>query len=111
MVPGSVHLSAEVHNKDPIANHQLTPLTGLEGAFSRGRLLSGMVLEDVLEYARVGQIFHKIEPLPAQQEIRKLGFGVANEAQPQPEITPWKKTPPISQGSSKECGTSQSSAC
>ena len=63
LIPGSVYLSAEVHNTDPVANHRLQPLTGLEGAFSRGRLLSGMVLEDILEYARVGQIFHKLEPL------------------------------------------------
>ena len=63
LIPGSVYLSAEVHNTDPVANHRLQPLTGLEGAFQRGRLLSGMVLEDILEYARVGQLFHKLEPL------------------------------------------------
>ena len=101
MVPGSVYLSAEVHDTDPTANHQLTPLTGLEGAFSRGRLLSGMVLEDVLEYARVGQIFHKIEPLPAQEEVNKLGFGVVSEAQPFPEATPLRKTAHISSGEFK----------
>ena len=101
LVPGSVYLSAEVYNTDPNANHQLTPLTGLEGAFQRGRLLSGMVIEDVLEYARVGQIFHKIEPLPAQEEVNKIGFGVASAAAPFPEATPVKVTPPISSGDFK----------
>ena len=101
LIPGSVYLSAEVHNTDATATHRLTPLTGLEGAFQRGRLLSGMVLEDVLEYARVGQIFHKIEPLPAQEEVNKLGFGVASEAAPIPEATPVKKTPHISSGVQK----------
>ena len=72
LIPGSVYLSAEEHNMDATVTHRLTPLTGLEGAFQRGRLLSGMVLEDVLEYARVGQIFHKLEPLTAQEEILSL---------------------------------------
>ena len=49
LIPSSVYLSAEVWNTDADATHQMTPLTGLEGAFSRGRLLSGMVLEDILE--------------------------------------------------------------
>ena len=69
LIPGSVYLSAEVHNTDATATHRLTPLTGLEGAFSRGRLLSGMVLEDVLEYSKVGSIFKKLEPATAQEEI------------------------------------------
>ena len=40
LIPGSVYLSAEVLNTDATATHRLTPLTGLEGAFQRGRLLS-----------------------------------------------------------------------
>ena len=60
----------------------------MEGAFQRGRLLSGMVLEDVLEYARVGQIFHKLEPLTAQEEINKLGLGVVNDPAHDNDLTP-----------------------
>ena len=105
LIPGSVYLSAEVHNTDPVANHRLQPLTGLEGAFQRGRLLSGMVLEDVLEYGRVGQIFHKLEPLTAQEEINKLGFGVVNDPgldlDANPGIAPKKKTLFIASGNYK----------
>ena len=105
LIPGSVYLSAEVHNTDATATHRLAPLTGLEGAFQRGRLLSGMVLEDVLEYARVGQIFHKLEPLTAQEEINKLGFGVVNDPEldldANPGIAPKKKTPFITSGDYK----------
>ena len=32
LIPGTVYLSAEVHNSDATANHRLAPLTGLEGA-------------------------------------------------------------------------------
>ena len=105
VIPGSVYLSAEVHNTDATNTHRLTPLTGLEGAFQRGRLLSGMVLEDVLEYARVGQIFHKLEPLTAQEEINKLGFGVvsdpAHDNDASPELAPKKKPPFIASGDYK----------
>ena len=94
-----------MHNTDATATHRLTPLTGLEGAFQRGRLLSGMVLEDVLEYARVGQIFHMLEPLTAQEEINKLGFGVVNDTDldlnANPGIAPKKKTPFIASGDYK----------
>ena len=105
LIPGSVYLSAEVHNTDPVANHRLQPLTGLEGAFQRGRLLSGMVLEDILEYARVGQIFHKLEPLTAQEEVNKLGFGVVADGDfdedDTPGIAPRKKLAYIAQGQFK----------
>ena len=94
-----------MHNTDATNTHRLTPLTGLEGAFQRGRLLSGMVLEDVLEYARVGQIFHKLEPLTAQEEINKLGFGVVNDPahdnDASPEIAHKKKTPFVASGDYK----------
>ena len=50
-------------------------MTGLEGAFSRGRLLSGMVLEDILEYSKVGSIFKKLEPKWAQEQMDTLQFG------------------------------------
>ena len=49
--------AAEVWNTSADVDERLTPLTGLEGAFTRARLLSGMVIEDIGEYARVGQIF------------------------------------------------------
>ena len=105
LIPGSVYLSAEVHNTDPVANHRLQPLTGLEGAFQCGRLLSGMVLEDILEYARVGQIFHKLEPLTAQEEVNKLGFGVVADGDfdedDTPGIAPRKKLAYIAQGQFK----------
>ena len=94
-----------MHNTDHVANHRLQPLTGLEGAFQRGRLLSGMVLEDILEYARVGQIFHKLEPLTAQEEVNKLGFGVVADGDfdedDTPGIAPKKKLPYIAQGAYK----------
>ena len=64
-----------------------------------------MVLEDVLEYARVGQIFHKLAPLTAQEEINKLGFGVVNhpdlDTDADPDIAPKKKTPYIASGGFK----------
>ena len=64
-----------------------------------------MVLEDVQEYARVGQIFHKLEPLTAQEEINKLGFGVVNDEaldlDANPGIVPKKKTPFIASGDYK----------
>ena len=53
LIPSSVYLSAEVHNTDGVVGHRLQPLTGLEGCFSRGRLLSGMVLEDILELSLI----------------------------------------------------------
>ena len=53
LIPSSVYLVAEVWNTSTTATERLTPVTGLEGAFSRGRLLSGMVLEDILEYSKV----------------------------------------------------------
>ena len=64
-----------------------------------------MVLEDVLEYARVGQIFHKLEPLTAQEEINKLGIGVVNDPahdnDANPELAPKQKTPYIAAGTYK----------
>ena len=51
LIPKSVYLVAEVWNTDDNNEHFLRPLTGLEGAFTRGRLLSGMVLEDVSQVA------------------------------------------------------------
>ena len=64
-----------------------------------------MVLEAVLEYGRVGQIFHKLEPLTAQEEINKLGFGVVNDPAHDndaiPEVAPKEKTPYIASGAYK----------
>jgi len=74
LIPSSVYLVCEVHNTSSVATERLTPVTGLEGAFSRGRLLSGQVLEDVLEYGRVGSIYYKLEPKPAQEQIDNLQF-------------------------------------
>ena len=84
LIPSSVYLVAEVWNSDADATHHMTPLTGLEGAFSRGRLLSGMVLEDILECARVGSIFKKLEPPWAQEEVDRAAetAGEASRADP-----------------------------
>ena len=64
-----------------------------------------MVLEDQLEYARVAQIYYKMEPLTAQEEINKLGFGVVNDGEfdedDTPGIAPKKKLPYIAQGAYK----------
>ena len=37
VIPSSIYLSAEVWNTSADAEERLTPLTGLEGAFTRGR--------------------------------------------------------------------------
>ena len=78
--PKSLYLVAEVHNTSSTPEERLMPLTSsLHGAFQRGRLLSGQVIEDILEYSRVGEIFHKLKPKWAQEEESKLGFPIINE--------------------------------
>ena len=63
----SIYLVAQIKNTGA-ANSELVPLSpDLSGAFERGRLLSGQVIEDVLEHSRVAQIMHKLKP--------KLGTG------------------------------------
>ena len=83
----------------------MTPLTGLEGAFTRGRLLSGMVCEDILEYARVGSIFEKLEPKWAQAEMDKLQFGKAPHGDYDRDVNPEQEpsliTPHVSPGQYK----------
>ncbi len=73
--PRSLYLVAEVHNTSDDDDARLVPLTSsLHGAFQRGRLLSGQVIEDILEYSRVGEILHKLKPPWAQEEESKMGF-------------------------------------
>ena len=68
----SIYLVAQIRNT---GTQPLVPLSpDLNGAFERGRLLSGQVIEDVLEHSRVAQIMHKLKPKWEQEEVRKMGF-------------------------------------
>ena len=65
--PESIYLVAEVHNVAVDDDARLVPLTSsLHGCFSRARLLSGQVIEDVLEYSKCTEILHKLKPKPAR---------------------------------------------
>ena len=50
--PESIYLVAEVHDVSVDDDAHLVPLTSsIHGCFQRARLLSGQVIEDVLEYS------------------------------------------------------------
>ena len=69
------HLSVLVKNTSATDDSNLVPLTkSINGAFSRGRLISGMVLEDVLEYARVSHIYDVMRPKQGSDMDRVMGF-------------------------------------
>ena len=66
--PESIYLVAEVHNVSDDDDAHLVPLTSsIHGCFQRARLLSGQVIEDVLEYSKCTEILHKLKPKPAQE--------------------------------------------
>ncbi len=69
-------VSCLVNNTSATTGSVLEPLTQtVHGVWSRGRLLSGQVLEDVLEYARTAEILHRLKPAVAQLDAsKKKGF-------------------------------------
>ena len=68
------HLSVLVKNTSRTEDSHLVPLTKfINGAFSRGRLISGMVLEDVLEYQRVSHIYDVMRPKQGSDMDRIMG--------------------------------------
>ena len=69
------HLSVLVKNTSTNIDAHLIPLTTtINGAFQRGRLISGMVLEDVLEYQRVNHIYDVMKPKAALEMDKTMGF-------------------------------------
>ena len=72
--PESKYLVAEVHNVSVDDDARLVPLTSsIHGCFQRARLLSGQVIEDVLEYSKCTEILHKLKPKPVQEEESRPG--------------------------------------
>ena len=88
--PSTLHLQCLVTNTASLANSFLVPLAmSTDGAFFRGRLLSGQVIEDVLEMARVSHLNGVLQPLAKQQEIQKLGFAGKPIAQTKSKRVLW----------------------
>ena len=76
--PKSIHVVADVFNTGIVP---LIPLvSNIHGCFSRARLMSGQILEDQLEAARVAEITYKLYPKWHQEEIEKMGFSRQNNA-------------------------------
>ena len=60
--PASLYMSVLVHN-DGGENQLLRPLTvSVDGCFQRGRLLSGQIIEDCLEYSRTSTMYNWLLP-------------------------------------------------
>ena len=73
--PATLYMQCVVNNTETTSGSVLVPLTSsINGAFSRGRLLSGQLLEDILMYGRVTHLYENLKSTVAQAEIKKLGF-------------------------------------
>ena len=73
--PATIHVSCLLHNDATDNDSVLRPLTtSVNGAFQRGRLLSGQVLEDINEYAKVSTLYHWLQPQAVLEETEKTGF-------------------------------------
>ena len=60
--PSSLILQCLVTNTASTANSTLVPLTfSINGAFNRGRLLSGQLLEDQLLYGRISHFYDNLK--------------------------------------------------
>ena len=99
------HLSVLVKNTTDVEDSHLVQLTkSINGAFSRGRLINGMVLEDVLEYQRVNHIYDVMRPKQGSDMDRIMVF--------QNSITPrlrLMKLFPFDTENLSECGISRAS--
>ena len=70
--PSTLYMQCLVTNTSSTANAKLKPLTpSIEGAFNRGRLLSGQILEDMLLYGRVSWLYHVMKSDVAQKGADK----------------------------------------
>ena len=77
----TLFLSCLVTNTSDEAGEVLKPLTtSIGGAFQRGRLISGQVIEEVLEYGRVSHIYDIMKPKTGLAMDKTLGFATATTA-------------------------------
>lgn len=73
--PATLYMQCLVTNTSATTSSVLVPLTSsINGAFSRARLLSGQLLEDILMYGRVSHFYENLKSRVAQEEVKKLGF-------------------------------------
>jgi hypothetical protein len=75
--PQTVRLSFRLNNKDAAVGHQLRTIGGPYSFFSRVRLLAGgTMVEDIMDYSRVHNMFSELSGDNAKRNEDIEGFGV-----------------------------------